>query len=67
MLKLHTFFISNTRLKLAENQANFKQHPEAELLLFENYSHYSPPLSCKNNGTYSKKTGKITSLSVLIN
>ena len=26
-------------LKLAKNQANAKQHPEAELLLFENYSH----------------------------
>ena len=25
------------RLKLAKNQANSKQHPEAELLLFENY------------------------------
>ena len=27
-------FISKTRLKLAKNQANTKQHPEAELLLF---------------------------------
>ena len=39
------FFISNTfiskaRLKLAKNQANDKQHPEAGLLLFdENYSY----------------------------
>ena len=37
------FFISNTftsnaRLKLAKNQANAEQHPEAEILLFENYS-----------------------------
>ena len=31
-------FISNTRLKLAKNQAKAKQHPEAEVLLFENYS-----------------------------
>ena len=31
-------FISNARLKLAKNQANAKKHPEAELLLFENYS-----------------------------
>ena len=35
------FFISNTftsnaRLKLVKNQANAKQHPEAELWLFEN-------------------------------
>ena len=42
-LVIHSFlFISNTfiskaRLKLAKNQANAKKHPEAELLLFENY------------------------------
>ena len=30
------------RLKLAKNQANAKQHPEAELLLFENYTYSSP-------------------------
>ena len=39
--KLHVVFISNTfisnaRLKLAKNQLNAKQHPETELLLFEN-------------------------------
>ena len=37
-------FISNTRLKLAKNQANVKQHLEAELLLFENYAHSSSTL-----------------------
>ena len=36
------FFVSNTlissaRLKLAKSHANAKQHPETELLLFENY------------------------------
>ena len=41
-----------------KNQANAKQNPEAELLLFENYSHSSSKLSCKNNGTYSKKWAK---------
>ena len=44
--KIHAFFISNifisnARLKLAKNQANAKQHPKAELLLLENYSHSS--------------------------
>ena len=38
--KVHAFsintFISNARLKLEKNEANAKQHPEAELLLFEN-------------------------------
>ena len=43
------FYISNTltsnaRLKLAQNQANANQHPETELLLFENYSHFSSTL-----------------------
>ena len=56
---LHAFFISNTfisntRLKLAKNQAKAKQHPEAELLLFENYSISSSTLSSKNNRRYSK-------------
>ena len=40
-------FISNTRLHLAKNQANTKQHLEAKLLLFENYSLSSSTLSSK--------------------
>ena len=48
-------FITNAKLKLAKNQTNAKQHPEAEFLLFENYSHSSSMLSSKNNRTYSKK------------
>ena len=47
-------FISNTRLKLAKNQANTKRQPEAELLLLENYLYSSLTLSSKNNRTYSK-------------
>ena len=34
-------FMSNARLKLAKNQANANQHPEAELLLLGYYSHSS--------------------------
>ena len=54
LLELHAFFISNTfisnaRLKLAKHQAKAKQHPEAELLIFENYSLLSSTLSSKNN------------------
>ena len=43
--ELHNFlfisntFISNARLKLAKNQTSANQHPEAEPLLFENFSH----------------------------
>ena len=48
-------FISKARLKLARNQANAKQHPEAEL---ENYSHSSSTLLSKNNWIYSKKQAK---------
>ena len=49
---VHAFFMSNTfisniRLKLAKNQANAKQQPEAELLLFEKYSHSPSKLSSK--------------------
>ena len=53
-------FINNARLKLAKNQANAKQHSEAELWfwLFENYSHFSFTLSSKNNRTYSKNKQK---------
>ena len=36
---------------MAKNQVTAKQHPEAELLLFENYSHSS----CENNRTCSRK------------
>ena len=58
--ELHAFFISNTfisngMLKSPKNQANAKQHPEAELLLFENYSHSSPTLSSKTIGNILKK------------
>ena len=40
-------FISNARLKLAKNQAKAKQHPEAELLLFEIFLLSSSTLSSK--------------------
>ena len=57
---INSTFISNARLKLsrAKNQANGKQHPEAELLLFENYSHSSSTLITKNNRIYSKNQTK---------
>ena len=69
--KIHAFFISNTfignaRIKLAKNQANAKEHPEAELWLFENYSYSSSTLSSKNDRTYSKKMSKRTSVSVFL-
>ena len=57
------FFVSNTlisnaRVILAKNQADTKQHPESELLLFENYSLFSSTLSSKNNRRYSEKCVK---------
>ena len=57
---IHAFSVSNTvisnaRMKLAKNQTNAKQHPEAELSLLENFLQSSSTLSSKNNRTYSTK------------
>ena len=45
-------------MRLAKNQENTNQHPESELLLFENYSHSSSTLSSKNNGTSKRASVK---------
>ena len=42
-------------LKLAKNQAKAKQHPQAELLLYDNYLLSSCTLSSKNSRRFSKK------------
>ena len=55
LLFISNTFISNDRLKLTKNQGHVKQHREAEILLYENYSHSSSTLSSKSNRTYSKK------------
>ena len=39
---ISNIFISNAKLKLANNQGKARQHPEVELLLFENYSLFYP-------------------------
>ena len=52
-------------MKLAKNQAKAKQHPEPELLPFENYLLSSSRLSFKTNIRYSKNVLK-TSVSVLM-
>ena len=62
----HTFLISNTsisnaRLKLERNQAKSKQHPEAELLLFENYPLLHPRYHSKLIGNILKNAQKKTS------
>ena len=63
-IKKYTFllisdtFISNVRLKLTKNEAKAKQHPEAELLLFENYSLFLSTFSSKINRRYLKKYQK---------
>ena len=43
---------------MAKKQAKAKQHPDAELLLFENYLLSLSTLSSKNNRRYSKKCAK---------
>ena len=40
--------------EIGKSQANGKQHPEAELLLFENYSLFSSMLLSRANIRYSK-------------
>ena len=45
-------------MRLAKNQAKAEHHPEAELLLFENFSVSSSMLSAKTNVRYSKKCAK---------
>ena len=45
-------------MKFAKNQAKAKQHLEAELLLFRNYSLSSSTLSSKNNKRYSETCAK---------
>ena len=52
---LHAFFYKQ-HFK-AKNQANAKQHPEAEFLTSEKYWHSSSRLS-SDNKTYSQKQAK---------
>ena len=52
---LSNTFISNAMVKLVKNQAKAEQHPEAKLLLFENYLISVSKLSSTNNSKYSKK------------
>ena len=49
------FYKGEARLKLAKNEANAKQHPKAEFLLFENDSHSSSKLKSKNDRAHSKE------------
>ena len=57
--------MSSTRLKLEKNQANAKQHPETELLLFANYSRSLFTLLSKKIGSLGK-ISKIKIMSVFI-
>ena len=56
-LRISNTFISNTRLKLAKNEAIAKQPPDAERLKFKNYLHSSSTLSIKNILKDKKKNG----------
>ena len=52
-------FYNQRQAETGKNQAkNAKQHPEVELLLFENYSLFSFTLSSKSNTKYSNKCTK---------
>ena len=60
--QIHACFINNT----FTSNANANQQPEAELLLFENYSYSSSTLSSKYSMVYSKKIRKRTSVSIFV-
>ena len=62
---ISNIFISNTRLKLTENQSKAKQHLKAKLLLSQNYSLCLLTLSSKNKRKHFKKRAKID-VSILI-
>ena len=52
---IYTLFYKQRQAEVAKNQVKAKQHLEAELFAFENYSHFSSPSSTKNIRTCSKK------------
>ena len=58
-------FIRNARMKLAKNQVNAKQQPEAELFAIWNYSHFSSMLSFKTIGHILKTKQKNKHVCVL--
>ena len=54
LIRIHAFFYKQhfykeLQVEIGKKSSNAEQHPEAELLLFENYSHSSSMLSSKNN------------------
>ena len=51
-------FIRNARLKLKKYEATDKQHPEGELLLFENYLLSPPQYHLKIIGHIKKNVQK---------
>ena len=54
----YTFFFISNSLKLAKNQARTKQHPEAELWLFGNFSLSLSKKKKKNIRRYFKECTK---------
>ena len=58
-LQHKAFFYKQRQAEISRKSSKTKQHPEAELLLFENYSLPSSTLSFKNNRRCSKKCRKI--------
>ena len=52
------FFYKQRQAEISRKSSKTKQHPEAELLLFENYSLSSSTLSFKNNRGYLKSVEK---------
>ena len=51
-------FYKQYKAEIGKKLSKAKQHPEVELLLFENYSFFSSILSSKSSRTNSKKCAK---------
>ena len=67
-MQLYAFFNKQHQAEIGKKKkkkAKAKKHPEADFLLFENYSLSSSMLSSKNNSRYYKKCTR-TSASALI-
>ena len=65
MLRYTLFYITNARLKLEKTQVKPKQHPDADLSLFENYWRFYPRYHPKIIGDFLENVQK-ANVSVLM-
>ena len=59
------FFLSNTRLKLAKNEAKAKQHPEAELLLIWKLFTFFIHVIIQNKNNSEQETLRVVTIAMI--